>query len=259
VKLYTDRLIELGVDITGRIHSTDLKNRILANILRLQAYKQGRDVFLSFSDDVGRALRDACLDDYDDEATCLAKAAEIIRRDMNGVCSQFDGTSFPQGCQETSVPKLLIALVSMIMDGPNITKRDSDEYRQAALSIAQLLKYNSSVRRRRGSTGIQHSKSRETPLPIYLGMMIHGHTRKRELVDTLFHFGLSISYDRVLYISMDMAISAAQQYESDGVVCPLILRKNLFTTAAIDNLDHNPSSTTAHGAFHGTSFSHLPW
>ena len=54
---------------------------------------------------------------------------------------------------------------------------------------------------------------------------------------------------------MDTAISAAQQYESEGVVCPLILRKNLFTTAAVDNLDHNPSSTTAQGAFHGTGIS----
>ena len=85
--------------------------------------------------------------------------------------------------------------------------------------------------------------------------MIHGHTRKRELVDILFHLGLSISYDRVLDISTDMAIAAAQQYESDGTVCPLILRKNLFTTAAMDNLDHNPSSTTCQDAFHGTGIS----
>ena len=85
--------------------------------------------------------------------------------------------------------------------------------------------------------------------------MIHGNTRKRELVDILFHLGLSVSYDRVLDISNDMAIAAAQQYESDGVVCPLIMRKNLFTTAAVDNLDHNPSSSTSHGAFHGTGIS----
>ena len=51
---------------------------------------------------------------------------------------------------------------------------------------------------------------------------------------------------------MDMAIAAGQQYESDEVVCPLILRKNLFT---VDNLDHNPSSATAHDAFHGTGIS----
>ena len=78
---------------------------------------------------------------------------------------------------------------------------------------------------------------------------------KEKLVDTLFHLGLSISYDRVLDISMDMAISASQQYDSEGVVCPLNLRKNLFTTAAIDNIDHNPSSTTSYGAFHGTGIS----
>ncbi|GFN98472.1 hypothetical protein PoB_002497800 [Plakobranchus ocellatus] len=85
--------------------------------------------------------------------------------------------------------------------------------------------------------------------------MIHGRTRKQELVDVLFQLGLSISYDRVLDISTDTAISAAQQYKSEGVVCPFILRKNLFTTAAVDNLDHNPSSTTSHGAFHGTGIS----
>ena len=220
----------------------------------LNSYKQGRDVMLSFDDDVGHALRDACLDDADDEAICLAKAADIIRRDMFGMHTGFDG-SFPRGCQEDAVPKSLVALVSMIMDGINIKKRETDDVKQATLSLAQLLQYNSCVRRRLGSTGSNHSKDRETPLPVYIGMMIHGHTRKRELVDILFHLGLSISYDIVLDISMDMAIAAVQQYESDEVVCLLILRKNLFTTAAVDNLDHNPSSATAHDAFHGTGIS----
>ena len=134
-------------------------------------------------------------------------------------------------------------------------KKDTDEVRRATLSLAQLLEYNSYVRKRQGSTGSHHSKDRETPLPIYIGTMIHGHTRKRELVDILFHLGLSISYDRVLDISTDMAIAAAQQYESDGTVCSLILWNNLFTTAAVDNLDHNPSSTTSQDAFHGTGIS----
>ncbi len=33
------------------------------------------------------------------------------------------------------------------------------------------------------------------------------------------------------------------------------LQNGLFTTAAIDNIDHNPSSTTAADAFHSTSIS----
>ena len=81
------------------------------------------------------------------------------------------------------------------------------------------------------------------------------HTRKRELVDTLFQLGLSVSYDRVMDISIDMATATASQYQSDGVVCPFILRNGLFTTPAVDNIDHNPSSNTAQDAFHGTGIS----
>ena len=105
----------------------------------LQAYKDGPDVFLSFNDDVENALQNACLDDCDDEAICLAKAAKITRLDMTSVDTQFDGYTVSQGYQEASVPKSLVALVSMILDGPAITRRDGDESRQATMSIAQPL------------------------------------------------------------------------------------------------------------------------
>jgi hypothetical protein len=41
----------------------------------------------------------------------------------------------------------------------------------------------------------------------------------------------------------------------DGVVCPAILQKGLFTTSAVDNIDHNPSATTATISCHGTGIS----
>ena len=63
------------------------------------------------------------LDYFDEEAICLAKAAEIIRREIKGVGSTFEGT-FPQGCQEKSVSKSLLAMTSMILDGPNISKKN---------------------------------------------------------------------------------------------------------------------------------------
>ena len=71
VKLDTERLVELGVETTGRFHSTNLKKRILTNMPGLQGYKEGRDVLLSFNDDVGNALRNACQDDCDDESICF--------------------------------------------------------------------------------------------------------------------------------------------------------------------------------------------
>ena len=66
-------------------------------------------------DDIGHVLRDAYVDDADDEAICLAKAAHIISRDMLGIHTYFDG-SFPDGCHKDAVPMVMV----MVMDGHNI-------------------------------------------------------------------------------------------------------------------------------------------
>ena len=67
--------------------------------------------------------------------------------------------------------------------------------------------------------------------------------------------GLSVSYDRVLAVSTDLGNAVCRRYQEDRVVYPPNLRLQLFTTAAVDNIDHNPSSTTANDSFHGTSIS----
>ena len=56
-------------------------------------------------------------------------------------------------------------------------------------------------------------------------------------------------------VSSDIANSVIARYEREDVVCPPKLRKGLFTTAAVDNIDHNPSSTSSHDSFHGTAIS----
>ena len=38
-------------------------------------------------------------------------------------------------------------------------------------------------------------------------------------------------------------------------MCPPRLRKQVFTPGALDNIDHNPSATTAKDSFHGTAVS----
>jgi len=52
-----------------------------------------------------------------------------------------------------------------------------------------------------------------------------------------------------------MGNSVCARFESDGVVCPPKRLKGVFTTAAVDNIDQNPSSVTAQGAFHGSGSS----
>ena len=74
-------------------------------------------------------------------------------------------------------------------------------------------------------------------------------------MDALFELGLCISYDRVLNISTILDSNLCDQFEVEKIVCPPKLRKNLFTTSAIDNVDHNLSSTTVQDSFHGTGIS----
>ena len=85
--------------------------------------------------------------------------------------------------------------------------------------------------------------------------MIHTKIHKQALVDTLFDLWLCFSYQRVLDISTELGNKSCHHYEMEKVVCPLQLRSGLFTTAAVDNIDHNPSSTSAHDSFHGTGIS----
>ena len=101
----------------------------------------------------------------------------------------FNG-SFKQGCQEAAVPPSLLALINLIMEGPTIKRQTAVAANAAALSISQLLIFNS-VKRRRSeiSTLARHSPERETPLPLYLAMKIHAVTRSRNLIDSMFSIG----------------------------------------------------------------------
>ena len=76
-------------------------------------------------------------------------------------------------------------------------------------------------------------------------------------MDKLFNLGLSISYDRVLRLSTEMGNRVCQRFHVEQVVCPPMLKGSVFTTGAVEYLDHNPSATTANNSFHGTGISLL--
>lgn len=104
-------------------------------------------------------------------------------------------------------------------------------------------------------TGYRHTRAKECPVPIYTSLKIHGMTRNKSLIDAFFKLGLWTSYDRLLSVSSDIANSVIARYEREDVVCPSKLRTGLFTTAAVNNIDHNPGSISSHDSFHGTAIS----
>ena len=70
--LYKLCLEQLGVVIEGCVHTSRLKLRLLSVFPDLRAYLQRRNVMLSFSDDIGDALKKACYHDSDNDAMHLA-------------------------------------------------------------------------------------------------------------------------------------------------------------------------------------------
>ena len=122
--------------MTGHVHSTKLKNRILNYVPDMNAHKQGCDVVLVSIEDVGAALRKACEHDTDNDAVHLARAANIVRRDMLKMKQDFSG-SFDAKCQEKSVPVSLLSLVAMVLYGPYIiTETGSAAMPQPALTLS---------------------------------------------------------------------------------------------------------------------------
>ena len=212
----------------------------------------GRHTVLAFKEGIKSLLKDAVnSNDLEEETLDYAKGSKITRNNIfEGQTFQFSG-NFPPGCQNDSVPSSLLCLVSMLLNGPNITDQDT-EVSQACLTIAQLIVFNAKKSASSVNKKSRHSHEREPLLPIYIGLNVHAQTRSRKLVDNLYHMGLSVSYSRIDELANGLATAVCNKLKADGVVCSVSLRSGLFTVGALDNLDHNPSSTTAQGSFHGT-------
>ena len=95
----------------------------------------------------------------------------------------------------------------------------------------------------------------EPLLPLYIGLTIHKQSRSKQLVKKMYEIGNSVSYDRVLQVENEIATATCENMKMKGIVCPVQLRQGLFTVGTLDNIDYNPSNTTAKGSFHGTGIS----
>jgi len=190
VEQYSQRLQQLG------IVASVLSTRLRAVARPLSSYRTsnqgcGRDVILAFQDGIGAAISKACAADCYQDSQHLAEAAEIVRRDIFAANCHFTGT-FSSSCQNDSVPESLLALISLILEGASTDVQSCKPQVPAALSIAQLIIFNSVKHRRtsdtRVSQEVHHSRNQEMPLPLYIGLEIHAATRKRSLVESLFEF-----------------------------------------------------------------------
>ena len=130
------------------------------------------------------------------------------------------------------------------------------ESKDVAISISQLLIYNAVKYKPKDKIKYsRHVAARETPLPIYVALKVHGKSQSAELVDQLHKLGLSLSYKRMKQISRDTGNTVIAAFEADNAPCMTNLLGNLLTIGGIDNIDENPSHRDAHESLHGTAIS----
>ena len=173
---------------------------------------------LIFDEDMKNIIKEALeFRNYDNEALMMTKLVKLFRNEVfNHQPSLFDG-SFSKSCQIDSV---------------------SQNSKKSAKGACQ-----------------RHSIKRDPPLPLYVRLNVHTSTRSKKIVDNLHRLGLSVSYNRVRKLEDSLANAVCYRYRQEDLVCPATLRKGLFTIGAFDNIDYNPSSSTATGSFHGTGIS----
>ena len=175
---------------------------------------------------------------------------DILRSDHD----QFDG-NFTAGCQESSIPPTLSSFISCLMHGSSETPGNNGYYKQAMMSVCQLITFNTLIRTRKESSSSYHSVLREPALCVYLAMMIHSETRSLDMVETISKLGLCISKHRLSNLSIAMGNKVVEMNENDGVVIPTILKMGIFSTASIDNIDIDTTAALCTTSLHGTAAS----
>ena len=190
--------------------------------------------------------------DYEQDELILYKASQILRSEIfDEDQAKFKG-NFAESCQNMTPTTL--RFVSMILYGLDI--KNHEDSSQVTRTISQLLLFNPKKKAQDNKEfRFRHDISREPPVPVYIGLSTHAETRNKSLIEKLYTLGISISYDRVRGIEDILGYNVCEQFRQENIVCLRDLRKNMYVVGALDNIDHDPSSTSAEGTFLGTSIS----
>ena len=240
-----------GHGIVCSFHVSRFADLLISRIPGLLKGLSGNKVSLFFDSAVQNNTQNP-EDFFDSLVNLVGPVRQAMRLKIQSTDTAF---KFDKDNQIKFVPIELLTIINFIQEGINLSEKG---FSKESLAIAQAMQFNFRFNRDGKSvlTKKRHDKSKETPFPLYVAIKIYSHSRSKTMINWLyFCAGISISYDRLLSITKDLAARMLRQYERDKVFIPCNLRKNIFTIIAKDNIDVNARSTTATKHYHGTSFS----
>ena len=190
-QLYVENLKDLGID--EQCQTTRFAERLVSSIPNLVSTTVNSKLYVLRSQKVEELVSShvKCPDTY---LASLQAIAHPIRVAIDKLGNSFTG-NFDSSCQIQSVPKLLLLLIMLLIDGCT-SKKPSQE----ALSVAQMITYHARINRK-SRKNQRHRKCQETPLMIYTGLNIFFLSRSRQLIDGFFKIGFSVLYNRVLELT----------------------------------------------------------
>ncbi|KAE8737192.1 hypothetical protein FOCC_FOCC017347, partial [Frankliniella occidentalis] len=252
VTMYQDRLAQLlGVqnEALPFLHRTRFREKIQAHFPSLRADKEGRDIVLRhISTSVLNNIHD---EDQDEDALAFQRFFKSLRRTILDSRTTFEGDLCREK-QKQCVPSALQAAINLLMYGSTVTPGNAAT--QPAVTIAQLVMLNLQKSVPQGNI-VRNRRDLEAPFPLFLGLSTYGRSRCRTALDEMHKFGVSVSSDRIMEVTSNLCHLVTERAKEEGILCPSHLQEGRFTIGAYDNIDHNPTSRTSTGSFHGTSIS----
>ena len=195
--------------------------------------KDGKYVLLTLDSEIGRALFEAFQSSKHDEAMTLAKAADIVRRQIFAV-------DLSREWQRASLPNVLWQLVQLIIGGSIREFLISPITVRLNIGGSQIIRYNLTKYQQPTSVTLQrHSLSNEPLWPIAVRLMVSMKTRKKSVTDQLACEGLSVNYQCVKKIQKVICKKLCNLYDQYEVVCPpglFLLQVPLITVTITSTL-----------------------
>ena len=210
--IYADLLKEKCIEYTP--HDTHFTSKLLSALPDLGKRLINNKVTLLMKEDIDANLQDD-VSEPDIFIKLLNKVVRPLRKAMILQKNDLNGT-FSANCQYNSVPKELLAFITILIDGTNINAKIS----QSSLSCAQMIMSNFNPNRKCGNNSstcenkvTSHSKKRETPLLLYNSSKLYGSFRSETVISSLFHIGICLPYYRILEITKCISETIINQFE----------------------------------------------
>ena len=198
----------------------------------------------------------------DSSAWALKRVAKDVRSSLSS-CSKW---KFEENFRFES-PLQLRYLIKLILFGENtgnLTDFKMNEINKTVSIISQLMsvnfKSNKSVRESSTKFVVKnaikkqrHFYQNDTPLSVGLGILLHGLTGMRSIVDDASDLNISCKYQTVKKIESKMLADVYKNYIANGgVYIPRNMSLTVRPFFAVDNVDFQRSSKDGKGEFHGT-------